>query len=174
MEGEFRLTDMRSDHSVDTSLFLPFTVARLLRSGAETHAALTIKFFDILGPGLVTDRLNIHWDSGQIHRTAFPVSERTITEWGACGIACVLLSAYTDLRLTAVGLDGDRFDYWVSDGENDFGLEVSGTTVEDLETRHRFKVRQLLGNPHGVDGYVVVVDFSAREAVFSFNRFEAD
>jgi len=48
----------------------------------------------------------------------------------------------------------------------------SGTLTGDLETRHRLKAEQLLDNPFGVDGYVVVVDFSARRVIFSFHQYE--
>jgi hypothetical protein len=64
------------------------------------------------------------------------------------------------------------FDYWVSDGQNDFGLEISGTGATDVETRHRAKVRQWRENPFGVDGYVVVVGFVTREVKLSFHRYE--
>jgi hypothetical protein len=53
-----------------------------------------------------------------------------------------------------------------------YGLEVSGTTTDDVETRHRVKVRQLRDHPYGVDGYVVVVGFATHNVIFSFNRFE--
>lgn len=51
---------------------------------------------------------------------------------------------------------------------------MSGTVDEDVEQRHRQKVRQLHDNPYGVDGYVVVVGFAARRAIFSFHRFAED
>ncbi len=60
----------------------------------------------------------------------------------------------------------------MSDGRRQFGLEVSGTLTGDLETRHRLKAEQLLDNPFGVDGYVVVVDFTARRVIFSFHQHE--
>lgn len=60
---------------------------------------------------------------------------------------------------------------WGWDGERLFGLEVSGTITNEVEALHREKVRQLRSNPYGVDGYVVVVGFAARTAIFSFNRF---
>jgi hypothetical protein len=34
------------------------------------------------------------------------------------------------------------------------------------------KVEQLLDNPFAVDGYVVVVDFTARRVIFSFHHYE--
>jgi hypothetical protein len=53
-------------------------------------------------------------------------------------------------------------------------LEGSGTVEEDVEQRHRRKVRQLRANPYGVAGYGVVVGFQARRVIFSFHRFGED
>jgi hypothetical protein len=102
------------------------------------------------------------------------VPERVITEWAACGVACVVMALYTGLTVRAVAAEGDRFDYWVDDGQYDYGLEVSGTLGGDLEARHRAKVRQLCDNPYGVDGYVVVVNFTTRRVVLSFHRCEEE
>jgi hypothetical protein len=33
--------------------------------------------------------------------------------------------------------DGDRFDFWVREGKTAYGLEVSGTVVDELESRAR-------------------------------------
>jgi hypothetical protein len=66
---------------------------------------------------------------------------------------------------------GNSFDYWVTDGRWQYGLEVSGTMNEDVEPRHREKVRQLRANPYGVDGFAVTVGFPTREVIFSFHSF---
>lgn len=58
--------------------------------------------------------------------------------------------------------------------KDEYGLEVSGTTKDDVESRHRAKVRQLQENPYGVDGYVVVVGFAKREVIISFHRFQEE
>lgn len=84
------------------------------------------------------------------------------------------MGIYTGLRVRAVAADGDRFDYWVDDGEREYGLEVSGTTTSDVESRHQAKVRQLRENPYSVDGYVVVAGFATREVILAFHRFEEE
>jgi hypothetical protein len=109
-----------------------------------------------------------------VPRQPLGVPERTITEWAACGVACAVLARYTSMRICAVTGDGDRFDYWVRDGDQEYGLEVSGTITDDLETRLRLKIRQLCTNPYGVDGYVIIVGFSTNEVIFSFHRFAED
>ena len=89
------------------------------------------------------------------------------------GIACVLASLYTSLRILQVTQSGDGFDYWGGDEEREYALEVSGTIESRLADRHAAKVRQLQANPYGVDGYVAVTRFASLESIFSFNRWEA-
>jgi hypothetical protein len=60
----------------------------------------------------------------------------------------------------------------VTDGRRDYGLEISGTIEEDIEGRHRDKVRQLLANPYRIDGYALTARFAVPEVLFSFHRFE--
>jgi hypothetical protein len=45
-----------------------------------------------------------------------------------------------------------------------------GARTADLEARRQQKIRQLLANPYGADGYVVVVGFAARRVIFSFHH----
>lgn len=77
---------------------------------------------------------------------------------------------FAGLRLHAVAALGDRVDYWVKRDNREFALEISGTRTADLEVRHQEKIQQLLANPYGADGYVVVVGFAARRVIFSFHR----
>ncbi len=91
---------------------------------------------------------------------------------GRAGVACVVLWHFAGIRLHAVAAEGDRFDYWCLDETQEFGLEVSGTTADNLEARHREKVQQLLDNPYGADGYVIVVGFATRRVIFSFPHFD--
>ena len=112
------------------------------------------------------------WSAANVLTLPVAVSQRHITEWAAYGVACIVARVYGQLEVCGVTGDGDRFDYWVTDGQRQFGLEVSGTMSGDLGARHRVKTEQLLDNPFGVDGYVVVVDFVARRAIFSFHQYK--
>lgn len=85
-----------------------------------------------------------------------------------------MLARYTSFRVSQVAGNGDRFDYWVSDGRCEYGLEVSGTTTNEVEARHRAKVRQWSENPYGVDGYVVVAGFAGQSVICSFHKFEEE
>jgi len=87
-------------------------------------------------------------------------------------LACVALARYTTVWVSQGAGDGDRFDYWVSDGECEYGLEVSGTMRDEVVARHRVKVRQWRENPYGVDGYVIVAGFAENNVICSFHRFE--
>jgi hypothetical protein len=86
----------------------------------------------------------------------------------------MMVALYAGLTVREVAADGDRFDYWVDDGRQEYGLEVSGSTGEEIETRHRAKVRQLCNNPYGIDGYVVVVSFATHHVILSFNRCQEE
>jgi hypothetical protein len=93
-----------------------------------------------------------------------------LTEWAALGVACVLLPALLNVRIASVAVEGESFDYRVSDGSTEWGLEVSGTMTEDdgeLRERLRLKIRQLQSNPYGMMGYVVVAAFVRREALIA-------
>ncbi len=175
---EARLEDILAAQPIGAAMFLPFTLLRLRGAGQEdTAAVLAVTLRDVGGAGETHRSLRLSWDNDSILAQSPAVQERTITEWAACGVACAVVSRYAGLRMRTVAADGDRFDYWVDDGDQEYGLEVSGTMSsdgEDVEARHRAKVRQLRENPYGVDGYVVVVGFAVRHVIFSFNRFEEE
>jgi hypothetical protein len=56
--------------------------------------------------------LRLSWPANAIPARPPAVSEWSITEWAACGVACILIYLYCDLRVTQVARVGDRFDYW--------------------------------------------------------------
>jgi hypothetical protein len=171
---EFRLEDVAHQHRIAASLFVPFAIVRLRSNPEATEAMLTINLRNV-GDGVpVQRRLHLSWSAGSAPMQPLGVQEGTLTEWAALGVACVIVPQYLGLRIEDVATEGDRFDYWLTDGTRDYGLEVSGTMTEDVEARHREKVRQLRANPHGVDGFVIAVGFSTRTAIISFNRFEGE
>lgn len=171
---EYRLEDIALDHRIGVALFVPFAIVRLRGNSDATEATLTVKLLNVGGTDETQRSLGISWSASSAPAQPLAVQERIVTEWAACGVACAVVSLYAGLRMREVAGNGDRFDYWVDDGEREYGLEVSGTTTDDIETRHRAKVRQLRENPYGVDGYVVVVGFTTREIIFSFNRFKEE
>lgn len=166
----YRLEDVHQTHRVGAALCIPLTILRLQADRETTEATLTVALRNIGGASETHHALHLSWLPKSVPTQSLGVPERVITEWAACGIACVVVALYAGLTVREVAADGDRFDYWVDDGQYEYGLEVSGTIGTDLDTRHRAKVRQLCDNPYGVDGYVVVVSFAARHVILSFNR----
>lgn len=171
---EYRLEDIARDHKIGAGVFVPFVIARLQGESGATEASLTVSLRDIGSAVEPQRRLRLFWSTATAPMQSLGVNDRTVTEWAACGVACAVLAVYGQVRVRAVAMDGDRFDYWVDDGQHEYGLEVSGTTTDEVETRHRVKVRQLRDNPYGVDGYVVVTGFATREVICSFHRFEEE
>jgi hypothetical protein len=168
----FPLRQIATDHPVGADLFVPLTIARLAGDSGATQVHLTVELRDVQQAGNSTRELEIHWPPESAPSQPLAIDQRSLTESAACGIACVVVSVYAGLRFREVTADGDRFDFWVTDGQNEYGLEVSGTTTGQLKSRHAVTVRQLLDNPFGVDGYVVVVDFATRRVIFSFHQCE--
>jgi hypothetical protein len=166
----YSLEEISQTHRVGAALFIPFTIERLRGVSETTEATLTVELRNIGQASRTQRTLHLSWSPDSVPTQSPGVQARVVTEWAACGIACVVIALYAGLTLREVAADGDRFDYWVDDGRYEYGLEVSGTLGADVETRHRAKVRQLCDNPYGVDGYVVVVSFATRHVILSFNR----
>ena len=164
------LEDIDRTHRVGAALFIPFTILRLRGDVETTEATMTVALRHIGNTSETYHTLHLSWLPESVPAQSLGVPERVITEWAACGLACVVIALYAGLTVREVAADGDRFDYWVDDGQYEYGLEVSGTMGTDLDTRHRAKVRQLCDNPYGVDGYVVVASFATRHTILSFNR----
>jgi len=168
----FRLETIGEHHALATHLFVPFAVARLQQSPADTETLLTVELRD-LEPGRTEEwPLRLYWDRESIPVLPLGIQDNPLTEWAALGVACVVLWHFAGIRLHAVAAAGDRFDYWALQADKEFGLEISGTLTANVEVRHREKVQQLRDNPYGVDGYVVVVGFTSRQVVLSFHRFD--
>jgi hypothetical protein len=164
------LEDIAQTHHIGAALFVPFTILRLRGDTEATEAELRVVLRHIGGIPEAHHTLHLSWSPDSAPAQPPGVPERVRTEWAACGIACVVVARYTALTIRAVAANGDRFDYWLDDGQDEYGLEVSGTMSEEIETRHRAKVRQLCDNPYEVDGYVVVVSFATRQVILSFHR----
>jgi hypothetical protein len=164
-------------HRANTGIFIPFVIVRLQEPGMENQAVLTVVLRDIARNGDVEHTLLVRWQPESVPTMPLGVDSKTITEWAACGIASLVSIVYTNLAIHSTAEQGDRFDYWAWDGEQNYGLEVSGTISEDpneLETRHREKTRQLLENPHGLSGFVSVTSFPLRRTLFSLQRFRVE
>jgi hypothetical protein len=168
----FRLETIGELHPVATQVFVPFAVTRLQERPEDTEAVLTVALRGIEDQTAEDRPLRLFWDRSSIPAVPLAVGDHTVTEWAALGVACAVIWHFAGLRLHAVAALGDSVDYWVTRDNLEFGLEISGTRAGDLEARHEEKIKQLLANPFGSDGYVVVVSFAARRVIFSFQRHE--
>ena len=172
-EDKYALENIATDNQIRAALFIPFTVARLRGiDEAVREAKLTIWLRNV-GCGSEEKRyLRLTWTQESAREGILPVQEPVVTEFAACGVACALIPLYAQKRILRVALVGDRFDYWVGNGEEELGLEVSGTMTANLEWLHTEKTRQLLENPYCVDGYVAVANFTTKNSIFSLQHFD--
>ncbi len=168
----FRLETISELHTVTTQLFVPFAVTRLQQRPEDTEAIVTVGLRGIERQESVERPLRLLWERDSIPTLPLAVQEQPHTEWAAVGVACAVIWHFAGLRLHAVAALGDRVNFWVMRNDTEFSLEISGTKTGDLESRHQDKTRQLLANPYGADGYVVVVGFTERRVIFSFHRHE--
>lgn len=166
----FALEEIITRNAIDTRWFLPFTIYRLQPLAVDRSVTLDITLQNVLPEPLVVRQLQLTWAQASERLLTPPVQEHVITEWAACGIACALLPLYTGLQVLQVTQVGDRFDYWVGNETQEFGLEISGLLAGDLEQRHRTKIRQLIESPHKVAGYISVTNFQAQRSLLSFHK----
>jgi hypothetical protein len=172
LQDEYRLEDLSGEHAFNAGLFIPFVIGRLQISAEKTDATLQVTLRNVGSEAEQQRLLRIMWSETALPGRPPAVPEAIVTEWAALSIACIAVSLYAGLKIQAVSAQGDRFDYWVSDGQKDYGLEVSGTLAGDIESRHAVKIKQWGDNPYGVDGWVVTVAFATRQVILSFHRFE--
>ncbi len=152
---------------VDVQVFIPFVHYRLQTLSVENAVVLSVSFKNL--PITKQRRLRITWDDTTPKLRYPPVQGSVMTEWAACGIACAVLPLYTNLTFARVTERGERFDYWLSDGDALYGLEISGMMRGSLTARRRVKRKQLQSNPDKVTGYVCVVHFEKAAVHLSFH-----
>lgn len=171
-EDKYELENIAKDNQIRADLFIPFTITRLreVKTGVG-EARLIVWLRNLRGAGENESYLCLTWTEESVHSGVLPVQERIVTEFAACGVACVLVPLYTSLQVLRVALVGDKFDYWVGNGEEELGLEISGTISTNLEWLHTEKTQQLLENPHCVGGYVAVTNFTTKNSIFSFQHY---
>lgn len=119
---EYRLENIARDHRIGAGIFVPFTIARLRDGTDATEAILNVRLRNVGDSDETERRLRLSWSADSALAQPLGVQERTVTEWAAYGAACALVALYTSLRVREVAGDGDRFDYWVDDGEREYGL----------------------------------------------------
>lgn len=169
-DDQLSLNQAVVNNAIDAHWFLPFTIHRLQQYASEQQLVIKVTLRDILVEVVLVRHLLLTWEIDTPVIAVPPVQESVITEWAACGIAGAMLPFYTPFQLVKVTESGDRFDYWVGDGQQLYGLEVSGLLQGSLLRRQRTKIRQLLDNPFEVGGYVCLVHFGAQSVDLSFHQ----
>ena len=161
-------------HPINTHIFAPFLIARL-EEHAETNERTVTYRVSLQNVGAASTRavpLRLTWTAEMVPPVPLAAQREYITEAAACGLAFAVVSHFTAAVLADVADRGDRFDYVLSEHGVRCGIEVSGSQAEDrqsLKDRHQQKIRQLLDNPYGWGGYVVIVGFTRREIILSYH-----
>jgi hypothetical protein len=125
--------------------------------------------------GILTSELEVEWHpvNDQARRTHADTQEAT--EFGACGVAILVVKASTGLVVFQRSVKGTGHDYWLGypdDGDEDddvalpfegvFRLEVTGTlsgSEKAIEAKLKKKLDQMKPSDHVADGYAAVVEF---------------
>jgi hypothetical protein len=139
---EFPLELIGQLHGIAAGLFVPFVIQRLSRTPDDRTCDLEVELVGIGGVARAERRLRIAWQRESVLERPLGVQDHVVTEWAALGIAAAVVWQYAGVRINAVAEVGQSFDYWVSDRDGLVGLEVSGTVTDELDSRHRAKVRQ--------------------------------
>jgi hypothetical protein len=170
---EYVLEDIVTAHPMRPQILVPFAVLRLADVAYPTRQEATLQVTLQAIRGYVGTRpLKVSWALAHTEAQAATrgMPAESITEFAACGVACVLVARYTGLQIVDTAGRGQGYDYIAVGSEGqEWGLEVSGVTQANLTAQHRLKRNQLLSNPQGLGGYVAVVRFASLEAIFSFH-----
>lgn len=125
--------------------------------------------------GISSEEFEVHWlgeIDDQIHRTWADQIE--MTNYGACGIAVLLVLKFTKYTILQRARIGTGVDYWLSEKEselpfqNSARLEVSGI-LKERNSAFNSRVNQKLKQTYptdsgGLPAYIVVVEFSKPKA----------
>lgn len=107
------------------------------------------------------------------HRVWHTEQPKAIIERAAVALAALLFAKLIPDGQMRVTREGDRADYWLP--RMQCALEVSGTEhSRELPRRHREKVAQMLSNPLGWNGYVVVCCFAAQQRLIRWSYHEQE
>jgi hypothetical protein len=120
--------------------------------------------------GIFHENCNILWarvlDAAQIERCWN--DEEKATEYGAYGIAILLIFAFTDLTIVRNSRKGPGIDYWLGNKgdplfQNKARLEVSGIRQDKkgyVAARVKQKIAQVSKDRKGLPAYIIIVEFS--------------
>ncbi|MBI3240878.1 MAG: hypothetical protein HYZ49_01100 [Chloroflexi bacterium] len=114
--------------------------------------------FNVFWETIITDQLRSAWND-----------EQDLTEFGACGIAILLILKLTGFTVIERARKGTGIDYWLGHKnaerpfQNAARLEISGILNGDanaVKTRVNKKIKQTKPSDGTLPAFVVVVEFS--------------
>ena len=175
--SEIALEETFQSRPVNTQIFKPFLISRLMEHPATVDNALEyqVHFQNVGVPGTRSAAVRWTWTDDMIPPAPLAAQQEFVTETAAYGLAFAIIQRLTSAELLDSAVRKNRFDYVLIEGGERCGLEVSGTLADDrkiFRDRHRQKIRQLLENPLRWSGYVVVVGFARREVIVSYHAGE--
>jgi hypothetical protein len=119
--------------------------------------------------GMMLDDFFMEWLSVDEQTRRCYADMQEATEWGACGVAILVVREVTGLVVIERSIKGTGFDYWL--GEKDYDglpfvgtprLEISGIllgTMAQVDARIKQKKGQMKPTDHLAAGFVAVVEF---------------
>lgn len=121
--------------------------------------------------GLSADAITLEWNGVDDQQRNAHHDLQEATEYGACGLAILLVKQLTGKVVLQRSRKGSGFDYWVGDENSSNGdlfagkarLEVSGIlegSKNSLNTRVKQKKAQIKPSLHMAPGFVAVTEFS--------------
>ena len=120
--------------------------------------------------GSSLDGLSVIWESTTTEETKNSWYDiQDLTEYGAVGIAILIVLRLTPFKILRRAVKGEGVDYWLADKnetipfQNTARLEVSGIFNGDIsliEKRVKQKLKQTEPTDGAIPAYIVVVEFS--------------
>lgn len=119
--------------------------------------------------GLTRDDIHVEWMPVDEQRRRCYADIQEATEWGACGVAILVVREATGMVVVERSKKGTGFDYWLGENDDDgppFAgkrrLEVSGIlkgTKGQIDARIKQKKDQMKPTDHLAARFVAVVEF---------------
>ena len=172
----YDIENIKKDHPVLlTGNFEACATARC-RSGASSPWPLTIECQQLPRLGTNTKTCELAWQpasEASADKVEKTYQAKRLTEDAAIGVCAAVFAALQEGEIDEVTAHGTGVDYWVDNRRA--VLEISGLKGGDraaLTQRHRDKTRQLRNGSlfkAGHPGYVFVVAFGQKEAIFSYH-----
>jgi hypothetical protein len=120
--------------------------------------------------GSFTTKYILNWISPEQRTFTTWGDEEVTTEYGAYGIAFLLIFNLTDMTILERSIKGTGFDFWIGYGSEESGLfqnkarlEVSGIrqgNPSTVDARVKQKIKQIRRDNPSLNNYVIVVEFS--------------